>query len=439
MTTRSKPIKLLLLIWIGWVAVILLYQVMVSARLVIAAPDYALNWTPDATAPGSQAEKNYLNEPFLNDQVAWDSEYYLSIAVYGYEDPAIFRINTSVEGASGEQGIWPFKIPVKAGDPVLPGIPLSYAFFPFYPFVMRLLSVPLSILGLNPIATATLAGVVTSTLGTLVGMLALFELAKDELGEEGGWRAVFYLLIFPSAFFMAQVYTEGLFVGLAFSSLLLIRRGKRGWAAALAVCATLTRAVGIALAFPLLISWIKENEWRKLDLEWRQIYYQGLPWKELGNALVALAPVVAFFLWKISYYGMAFSQIEAQFFGRGILSLGSTFLSWLYAFRELIGSNPQASAYYVLEWGAVILGFTACIIGFKKYPELATFGFAVVFLSFTSGPAQGMHRYILTAPPVFIELARWGKNRVFDRTWTIFSILSMGVLAALYTFDLWAG
>jgi hypothetical protein len=38
---------------------------------------------------------------------------------------------------------------------------------------------------------------------------------------------------------------------------------------------------------------------------------------------------------------------------------------------------------------------------------------------------------------VFIALSRWGKNPVFDRAWTIASILLMGMLATLFTFDLW--
>ena len=50
---------------------------------------------------------------------------------------------------------------------------LNYAFFPFYPLVMRVLAVPLSVLNLTPIATATLAGVIVSLLGTLGAMLAL--------------------------------------------------------------------------------------------------------------------------------------------------------------------------------------------------------------------------------------------------------------------------
>jgi hypothetical protein len=105
----------------------------------------------------------------------------------------------------------------------------------------------------------------------------------------------------------------------------------------------------------------------------------------------------------------------------------------------LFGRNPQAAAYYTVEFGAILLAFTACIAGLRKYPDLAWFGLLVVLLSFTSGPAQGMHRYVLAAPPVFLFLSQWGQRPAFDRVWTIASILVMGMMATLFMFDMWAG
>lgn len=433
--------KTIFFIWLGWVVLLMGYQIYVPARLELARPDQALNWTVSETAKGSQAGKIYLNEPFLNHHVSWDSEYYLAIAIGGYEDPAISRIGT-FSNPGGTQSspffFWPFVAPQGEAGSFF-GISKSYAFFPFYPTLMRIVSIPLSLLGMNPIATATLAGVIISTAGALAAMLALYELARTELGEEGGLRAAFYLIIFPSGFFLAQVYTEGLFIGLAFSTLILIRKQRYGWAIFLAVLATFTRAVGVALVIPLLISYYQQGGWRELDLEWRQIYFKGIPWRVVGFTLLMFAPVFAFLLWRVSYYGMAFTKVEEDFFGRGLLNFGMTFITWSSAFRDLLGSNSQAAAYYLIEWGGIILGFTACIAGLKRYPDIAWFGLVVVFLSFTSGPAQGMHRYILSAPPVFLFLSRLGRNTAFDKVWTIASILLMGILATLYSFDMWTG
>src|SRR4030042_4619779 len=250
---RNPSRRTVFFIWLGWVVIMLAYQALVPARFSLVRPDLALSWTPSETTVNSQQGKKYLTDPFLNTQVSWDSEYYLAIANRGYEDPAIQRINVGGDMPSGGS-FWPFVIPTSTAVPRA-GIPLSYAFFPFYPLVTRLVAWPLTLLGLTEVATITLAGVAVSMLGTLAGMLALYELARQELDEAGGLRAAFYLLIFPSGFFLAQVYTEGLFVGLAFSSLVLLRRGHPGWAALLAVVATFTRAVGGGVGIPLFRAW----------------------------------------------------------------------------------------------------------------------------------------------------------------------------------------
>ena len=424
-------------LWLGWALALLAFQVLAPARLELARPDYSVSWTATETLAGSQDGKIFLLDPFMNQHVSWDSEYYLAIAVSGYDAPTIHRVGSSSFAGDGSAPYWPYVIPNP--EQVMPGIPLTFAFFPLYPIVIRLVSLPLSLLGLTAIATATLAGVLVSLLGALAGMWALYHLAESELGQEGGLRAAFYLLIFPSSFFLAQVYTEGLFIGLAFSSLWMLRRGRFFWAALLAVLATFTRAVGVALMIPLLISWLQQGEWLDLDLEWRQIYEHGLPWKVIGRGLVAVSPALAFMAWRVSYYGMAFSRVEEAFFGRGLLSLGASFINWSDAFRALYGSNSQAAAYYAIEWGAVVLGLTACIVGLRRHRDLAWFGLAVVLLSFTSGPAQGMHRYVLAAPPLFLFLSRLGRSPAFDRAWTVFSVLLMGLLALLFSFDMWTG
>src|SRR5512138_1648748 len=147
-----KSIRNIILIWLAWVLLVISFQAWAAARVVPQFPDYGLEWTTRYTGPGYQQNQKYLLEPFMNQQVAWDSEYYLAIAVGGYDDPA-----TDVIQAPGYQ------------------YTKSYSFLPFYPFLIRLFMFPLKPFGLTPIATATLAGVIVSALGALVGMLALYD------------------------------------------------------------------------------------------------------------------------------------------------------------------------------------------------------------------------------------------------------------------------
>jgi len=428
-----KSTRVIVLIWLAWALIVIVFQALATARIVPKFPDLALDWTKDFTGAGYQLDHVYLLDPFMNDQVAWDSEYYLSIAVGGYDDPRSPHLTpqgviTSPQGLPTPQ----------AGSGFGTSISSNYAFFPFYPVMIWTLAYPLQVFGLTTIATATLAGVLISAFGTLFGMLALFDLTRDSLGEEGALRAAFYLIIFPTGFFLIQVYTEGLFVGLAFACLAMLKRKQWLAAALLGVAATLTRAVGVALVIPMVIAWLRTDEWVGIELEWRQIYHEGIPLRQLARGLLALSPLIAFLIWKFSYLGSAFSYIQTHVYERGTLQLGNAFYLWSEAFRSMLhGTNPQHTAYYFTEFLGLAIAIVACIVTIKTHPEVGWFSLAVVLISWGSGPAQGIHRYILGAPAVFIALARWGQNPVFDHAWTILSILLMGLLATLFAFNMW--
>jgi len=409
-----KPTKIILITWFAWVLIVIGFQAWMRARITPQWPDESVFWTTDFTGDDYQKGQKYLLEPFMNNQVAWDSEYYLAIAVGGYDDPA-----TDFVGPPENR------------------VNLSYSFLPFYPLLIRLFAIPLGLLGLNPIATATLAGVIVSALGALGAMFALYDMTIDSLGKDGAFRAAFYMIIFPTGFFLVQVYTEGVFVGLAFGTLAMLRRKKWLMAAILASCTVLTRAVGIAVFIPIIVDWFRTGDWIDLDLEWRQLYHAGVPRKSLWRALLVFAPLITFLIWRFSYYGIAFNFVEREFFGGNFLNLGRAFSVWINAWQSIFMGIPPRTANYVLIFFVFALGIIACIKTLRDYPETAWFSLAVLIISAGSGPPTGIHRYILTAPVVFIYLAKLGKNPVFDRVWTIASILWMGSLAALFALDMW--
>jgi hypothetical protein len=425
-----KSTRIIVFMWLAWVLIVIAFQALATARMVLEFPDRSQTWIP---SKDYQDGRPFLLEPFMNNQVAFDSEYYLAIAVGGYEEPrAPYYTPRGLSTYVADHVV------TQSGTSFSDSIPLSYAFFPFYPLMIRLFAIPLGAFGLNVIATATLAGVIVSALGTLLGMLALFDLTRDSLGEDGALRATFYLIIFPTGFFLIQVYTEGLFVGLAFACLAMLKRKNWLMAAILGVCATMTRAVGVALVIPMVISWIRLGEWVDIDLEWRQIFHEGIPLRPLFRAILAISPVLAFLIWKFSYLGLAFDYIESNYFGRGFLSLGPSFNETAKAFQSMLAAtNPQYTAYFITEFLGLAIGVIACIVTLKTHPEIAWFSIVVILISWGSGYPNGIHRYILGAPAIFIALSRWGKNPVFDRAWTILSILLMGLLATLYAFNMW--
>ncbi len=407
--------KNLILIWLLWAVVVLVFQGIVSARFQPNRPDYATEWTQYETSRNSQKRKDFLTEPFMNHQVAWDSEFYIGIAVGGYDDPRI----TTGELRDGTD------------------LPLSYAFFPLYPAAISVVAAPLKLFGLNPIAAASLAGVLVSLLGTLLAMFSLYDLTYDELGESGGLRTVFYMLIFPTGFFLAQVYTEGLFIGLAFGCLMLIRRKRLFWAAVLAALATWTKAIGLALVFPLFLGWASTVDWAALIKGGSQSIRSTLTLSYLSKLLFIALPVVAYLIWHFTLGEKAFA-IERDHFGRGLFNwpeLNRGLKMMFDSFRD--GSNPQMTTYYAIEVFGVVLAVIACLFTARRYPGIALFSALALILPVTGSAPQSIIRYVVAIPAVFIFLSRLGRHVVFDRIWTIFSLLMMGMLLSLYTFNMW--
>jgi hypothetical protein len=408
----KKVVSSIGLLWLAWVIIILSFQWIATTRMEIKHPDLAVFWTKSQTMPSSNRDKIYLLEPMMNRQVAWDSEYYVGIAVGGYDDP---KAGAVINPATGKKVI------------------KNYAFFPLYPYIMRIFALPLKWLGVNPLGAASLAGVVVAALGTLAGLLALWDLTRPYFREADAYRAVFYTLIFPTAFFFAMVYTEGLFIGLAFGALALSKRGHWAWASLLGLLAAWTRAHGAALALPLLFFWA-------MEIKRREPLKPQLQWTWFLRGVLALLPLAGYLLWRYSPLGRGWAELQEFYFGRGLMSIDASIEAWRYAFdyARTVGGGA-AQVYFGIEVGSVLLTLVASLWLLKRDPPTALFSLAIVFLSIFSGSAVSMARYMLIAPALYIFLAQLGKNQVFDRAWTIFSILLLGMQASLFAAEMWVG
>ncbi len=417
------PLRSLVLLWLGWAVIVLGFQAVAPGRFALERPDHATPWTADETQADSHQAQPYLLDPFMNAQVAWDSEFYISIALHGYDDPQMRSVAPGSElggvtlGPHGAHPTW---------------TSVNYAFFPAYPFAMRALAGPLTLLRLDPVATLTLAGVIISLLGALAAMAAIADLAAgpEDAGSGEGLRAAAYLLVWPASFFLAQVYTEGLFLGLSFGALALARR--RLWlpAGLCALAAAWTRSTGALLVLPLAWIWLEGGGLRRL----RE--------RPLSTELVALAAVVApaaaYLVWR-AVFGVRFEFIETRFFGRGLFWLELTWNSWREALDWVRTGDPQARAYYLVEVWGVAAGVLASLLLLRRDPPLALYGLAILGVALTSGAAQGMHRYVLSLPALFLVPARLGRQPVFDRLWTLGNTLAMAVMALAFSYDYWAG
>jgi hypothetical protein len=257
-------------------------------------------------------------------------------------------------------------------------------------------------------------------------MLAIADLARrdaDDEPEAAGdpLRAAFYLAVWPAAMFMAQVYSEGLFLGLSFGALALLRRGAWGWAASLAVAAVLTRVTGVLLVIPFGLAWLFGGVRRT-------------PWR----ALMAGAPLLAYLGWR-AVFGADFDFVETRYFGRWPFALGPSWDAWGDAFDALLHGDPPTRAYRLVEFVGAAAGLISTIALFPRDKALSLYGLAIFVVAATSGDALGMHRYVLSLPSLFLVPALLGRSPVFDRLWTLACCLGLAALALAFSFGFWAG
>jgi hypothetical protein len=187
----------------------------------------------------------------------------------------------------------------------------------------------------------------------------------------------------------------------------------------------------VALIIPMGVVFLR-------DLDYKQLR-SNLSWSNLLRVTCILAPLAAFLIWKSSHLGQTFEVIQRVWFGRGFLDFAGTWESWKYAGSAVQSPNLQSSAYHLMEMVVPVIALIACFFTFRRHPEITLFSLAVILFALFSGDIQGMYRYVLAAPAVFLFLSRLGRNEAFDRAWTIASILVLAVNAYLFAVDMWAG
>ena len=409
-------------LWLVWAVALLAFQVVVAARFAPERPDTVLEWTAAETGLRRHGLKPVLQDQAWPGPTEWDSEFYLSIATAGYEDPLI-RDHRAED----------------SGRP----ISLNHAFMPLYPMAMRVVAAPLGAVGIPPLAAASIAGVLVSVVSALFAMLAIARLALDQLGRDSAIRAGWYLVLFPTGFFLAMVYTEALFLALAFGSLTQVADRRPLLAGILAALATLTRPVGVALAIPLalgLVAWwqaTRSPAAQPVDGEPAPAVMAARTPLDIATWLAGVAlPLIAYAGWSITM-GADFDILQREFFGRAALDLDGTFRAWGDIVDGLSTAEPRTVVYYGLELAAVVLALVASLWAMRRWPGLALFGLVAILVPLTSGAPQSLIRYVLAVPAIFLLLAHLGRWIVFDRGWALVSTLLLGLLLTLFTFDFW--
>ena len=275
----------------------------------------------------------------------------------------------------------------------------STAFFPIYPFLVRLFAFVVKDVVLASRLVALLA---------LIAALALFyKIATEYADRTVANRAILYWLIFPTAFFLFASYTESSYLLFILASFFYARRKKWIGAAVFGILAALTRIVGFTIFIPLLYMWWVQNRPRR----WRDAF-----------AILLIPIVTGIYLLPT----LQSSLLPGQWHPRLVFP-------WEH-FSELgiLITNHLVSSIDIFNTLATILFGVLCIIIFWKMPLELGFYSVLMFipslLRLNPGqPFVSMMRYVLVIFPAFILLGKWG-----EKIWVNRAIVYLSFPLALY-------
>jgi len=307
------------------------------------------------------------------------------------------------------------------------GVPLpSVAFFPLLPLLMAAIT-PL-------VGDAAVAGIVVSNLALLSTAVFFYRLVAENWLQKVADRAVWYLLIFPMAFYGSAIYTESLFLLVTIAAYYFARRGQWRYSVPFAVAATLCRLVGIIIVPMLLLEWWRQ--WRVKDGRKRPSLWALLV---PASAPLGLASYMAY-LWYIFDDPLAFAHASAAW-GRVPQSPFVTVASllqrpsagWLNAF---ITGQIHFDNWIDFTFVTVFLILGIVLLVKRRYAE-AVFVLLGVLIPFSSGLLMSQRRYMWVLFPAFTLLAEWAVHPWVDKLVTAVSLPLLALFTALYANGYW--
>ena len=337
------------------------------------------------------------NSPFLSNWAKWDSQYYVDIAANGY---------------------W-----------YTPNQQSNVAFFPLYPMLMRVASIPLG-------GNFILAGFLISNLAFFGGSIFLYLLTELELDPDSARRAVYYLAFFPSAFFFSSVYTESLFLFLSIGTMYFARKHNWILAAILGILAAATRNLGVLMWALVLWEWLRVQGWRLTAIHkketWRS-FLQGLKYNWFELIIISLIPlgmlVYIYFLQHNFQRPLAFIETQAAW---GRENIGPIAVIKNNVMALLNGEVNKG--WLTRFWNVSTLLIFLALVPFIWAKLGEGYGiFVLIMLLVPSASAVGsIFRYVLTAFPAFMLLGWWGRREVVDRSLSLSFAALLGVFVAIF-------
>ena len=312
----------------------------------------------------------------------WDSEWQLSIAKWGYVAPA--------ELGGGYSNI---------------------AFFPLYPYIVRLLTFWLP--GrFQTESVYLLVGLLISNICLLLALYGISKLTEKLFSGTAADSLPMLMLSLPCAFYLSAFYGESLFLCMIVYTLILAESGKWHWSALCAAAAALCRPHGVLILLPVIWLYMKRIGWdfRRIGTAW--LWY-----------LIVPAGICIFFFHLYRLTGDFFAFFKAQSaWGR---SLTDTDAFRLYFEPLFTRHNRPTTIDLVMICTSLILSILLLVR--TEHKAYGIYALACTLVLIGTGNLYSMMRYTMVIFPIWMYAAELMRNRkkVFGFVCAVFLALQV--------------
>ena len=353
--------------------------VVIAAKILVFLVGYAAAYTHEASASPLTIIMDQFNR--------WDAPHYIDIARNWYVN-------------QGDQQNF-------------------IVFFPLYPILIRLFTSNFSYVNLSALAVANVS--------SIFAFVYLFKLAKLDFDDGVAQKAVLFLSVFPTAYFLSAPYTEGLFFALIIASIYYARLSKWPLAGVLGLFAAVTRMAGLLLLPVLLVEYLHQKEWkpRKIGSEvlWVSLALVGfLIYLNINN--------------QVTGNPFAFMEIERTHWFNHLdpitgLAQALAATGKPYPDNITIGAAPIIFAF---------LGFLAVAGGFARRlrPSYLVYMLFTWILAVSTAWWISVPRYVMAMFPMFILLGTLSRRRTVTILITVAFAAALCFFTVLFALGKWA-
>lgn len=317
----------------------------------------------------------FILSPNLLSWIRWDSPHYIDIARNGYQ-------------SFGESALW-------------------IVFYPFYPFLIKLANVVFN--------SFDFSAIFISVFFSFIASIALYELTLLDFQKRVAMLAVWFMNIFPTAYFLQAGYTESLFLATSICSIYAYRKNSYLLSGISGLFATATKTFGL---FLLPLMFFEKKLSRK-------------------NFLTFLITPIGFVIYLL---------INFKIFGDFFYFTKPLQLNWFKKFdwpwtgitNLLQNVAPLSDYIYFSEIMAIIfIFFTGILVFFKVRKSYGIYIFLNLILTLSTSFILSTPRYTLSLFPIYILFGQI-KNKLSIIILSYISISLLVLFSLLFTKGKWA-